>query len=301
EDLLAEEAVTLGLERAVVDGLRLLDLAVAPGADVVRTGQADLQLVEEVHVEHGGCNPSVVLEIKTVSEPDAARAGPGRVRGSHFFDAAGLTAREVDAELLGRPEDVLLGVAHLDRRAVLAQHLDVEAQRLHLLDEDLERLRDARDGDVLALDDRLVDLDASGDVVGLARQQLLQGVYRAVRLHRPDLHLTEALAAELRLTAERLLGDHGVRTGRARVDLVVDQVVELEDVHVADRDRVRERLAAAAVEEPRLAVLADQADTVAVGPRGAEQAGDLVLARAVEHRGRDLGVRLGGVGVDPDQ
>ena len=51
EDLLAEEAVTLGLERAVVDRLRLLDLAVAPGADVVRGGQADLQLVEEVHVQ----------------------------------------------------------------------------------------------------------------------------------------------------------------------------------------------------------------------------------------------------------
>jgi hypothetical protein len=62
EDLLAEEAVTLGLERAVVDGLRLLDLAVAPAADLVRGGQADLKLVEEVHVEHGGCNPSVVLE-----------------------------------------------------------------------------------------------------------------------------------------------------------------------------------------------------------------------------------------------
>ena len=55
EDLLAEEAVTLGLERAVVDGLRLLDLAVAPRADVVRGGQADLKLVEEVHVEHDGC------------------------------------------------------------------------------------------------------------------------------------------------------------------------------------------------------------------------------------------------------
>ena len=61
EDLLAEEAVTLGLERAVVDGLRLLDLAVAPRADVVRGGQADLKLVEEVHVEHDGCNPSLVL------------------------------------------------------------------------------------------------------------------------------------------------------------------------------------------------------------------------------------------------
>ena len=55
EDLLAEEAVTLGLERAVVDGLRLLDLAVAPRADVVRGGQADPKLVEEVHVEHVGC------------------------------------------------------------------------------------------------------------------------------------------------------------------------------------------------------------------------------------------------------
>ena len=54
EDLLAEEAVLLGLERAVVDGLRLLDLAVAPLADVVRGGQADPKLVEEVDVEHGG-------------------------------------------------------------------------------------------------------------------------------------------------------------------------------------------------------------------------------------------------------
>ena len=57
EDLLAEETVTLGLERAVVDGLRLLDLAVAPGADLVRGGQADLELVEEIHIEHGGCFP----------------------------------------------------------------------------------------------------------------------------------------------------------------------------------------------------------------------------------------------------
>ena len=36
EDLLAEEAVLLGLERAVVDGLRLLDLAVGPRADASR-------------------------------------------------------------------------------------------------------------------------------------------------------------------------------------------------------------------------------------------------------------------------
>jgi hypothetical protein len=35
EDLLAEQAVLLGLERAVVDGLGLLDLAAGPLADLL--------------------------------------------------------------------------------------------------------------------------------------------------------------------------------------------------------------------------------------------------------------------------
>ena len=51
EDLLAEEAVLLGLERAVVDGLRLLDLAVGPLTDVVRSGKANAKFIEEVDVE----------------------------------------------------------------------------------------------------------------------------------------------------------------------------------------------------------------------------------------------------------
>src|SRR6185295_5626720 len=46
EDLGAEQAVTFRLERAVVDGLRLLDLAVRPGTDHVRRSQADLDAVE---------------------------------------------------------------------------------------------------------------------------------------------------------------------------------------------------------------------------------------------------------------
>ena len=52
EDLLAEEPVLLRLEGAVVDGLRLLHLAVRPLPDVLRRGQADAQFVEEVDVEH---------------------------------------------------------------------------------------------------------------------------------------------------------------------------------------------------------------------------------------------------------
>src|SRR5690606_13509917 len=50
EDLLAEQAVLLRLERAVVDGLRLLHLAVGPLADVVGGGQADSEFIEEVDV-----------------------------------------------------------------------------------------------------------------------------------------------------------------------------------------------------------------------------------------------------------
>src|SRR5581483_7536146 len=52
EDLLAEEAVLLRLQGAVVDRLWLLDLTVRPLPDVVRCGQPDAELVEEVDVEH---------------------------------------------------------------------------------------------------------------------------------------------------------------------------------------------------------------------------------------------------------
>src|SRR4051794_28767581 len=131
----------------------------------------------------------------------------------HFFDGARLAPRQVDAELLGRAEDVFLSVLQLDLRAVLAQHLDVEAERLHFLDQNLERFGDTRVGDVLALDDGLVDLDATRHVIGLDGEELLEGVGGAVRLHGPDLHLTEALTTELRLTTQRLLRDHRVRTG----------------------------------------------------------------------------------------
>ena len=52
EDLLAEESVLLGLERAVVDGLRLLHLAVRPRADLVGGGERDRELCGVVDVEH---------------------------------------------------------------------------------------------------------------------------------------------------------------------------------------------------------------------------------------------------------
>ena len=52
EDLLTEQTVLLGLEGTVIDGFRLLDLAVALAANIVRGGQADLQLVKCVDIQH---------------------------------------------------------------------------------------------------------------------------------------------------------------------------------------------------------------------------------------------------------
>src|SRR3990167_6206145 len=46
EDLGAKQAVTFRLERSIVDGLRLLDLAVRPGTDFLRRGDADADGIE---------------------------------------------------------------------------------------------------------------------------------------------------------------------------------------------------------------------------------------------------------------
>src|SRR5215213_8131832 len=100
----------------------------------------------------------------------------------------------------------------LGRGLGVVDRLDREPKRLHLFQEHLEARWHARLGYVLALDDGLVALD---------RQQLLQGVRRAVGLERPHLHLAEPLSAELGLAAQRLLRDQRVRTGAPCVDLVV--------------------------------------------------------------------------------
>src|SRR6195256_1707193 len=48
KDARAEQAIALGLERAVVDGLRLLDLAVRPGQNLFRARNRNPDLVEDL-------------------------------------------------------------------------------------------------------------------------------------------------------------------------------------------------------------------------------------------------------------
>src|ERR1700682_101091 len=164
-----------------------------------------------------------------------------------------LFALEADTEVQRDLGDVFLRQNNL--ALVLAQDLDPERKALQLLDQHAERLRDAGFERVVALDDRLVGLDAADDVVRLDGQDLLQDVRRAVSLERPHLHLAEALAAEPRLASQRLLGDEAVRTRRPGVDLVFDQVGQLEHVDHADGHRLVELLAGAAVAEPDLSIL----------------------------------------------
>ena len=54
-------------------------------------------------------------------------------------------------------------------------HAHIQAQALQFLDQHAEALGDAGLGNILALDDGLVGLDTTGDVVGLDGQDLLQG------------------------------------------------------------------------------------------------------------------------------
>ena len=59
---------------------------------------------------------------------------------------------------------------------------------------------------------------------------------------RPDFHFAEALAAVLRLAAQRLLRDERVRPDRAGVNLVRHQMAQLHHVDVADDNFLIERL-----------------------------------------------------------
>ena len=63
------------------------------------------------------------------------------------------------------------------------------------------------------------------------------------------------LSTKLRLTTQRLLRDKRVWTNRTGVDLVIDKVVQLQHVDIADSDRTVEDLTGAAIRKPFLTCL----------------------------------------------
>ena len=80
KDPLAEQTVPLRLEGAVVDGLRLLDLAVGPLADLLRGGDADLDGVE-FSVTHIFARPPLISPYPhRNSHPRSRRCRPAPLR-----------------------------------------------------------------------------------------------------------------------------------------------------------------------------------------------------------------------------
>ena len=91
EDLLAEQAVLLGLEGAVVDGLGLLDLAARPAADAVGRGERDLDSVEVSGVEI--CHSRYSLSLRASPTRAASAFSGSRARSRPRSSSAAMSAK----------------------------------------------------------------------------------------------------------------------------------------------------------------------------------------------------------------
>src|SRR5690606_4628683 len=166
------------------------------------------------HVENRSCLYTLRLEEAFRSQFHHHESGIGS--GSVIEGGSGYCTRRPPRSVPPNDDPVPASISCL----LVAAQRHRQAERLELLHQHVERLRDPGLGQVLALDDRLVDTAAARNIVGLHREDLLERVCGAVRLERPHLHLSETLAAELCLTGQRLLRHERVWTDRTRVDLV---------------------------------------------------------------------------------
>src|SRR5262249_46404538 len=82
EDALAEEAVALGLERAVVDRLRLGDLAGGPVADLLARREADTDRVEIVDVDQSESSPLSLAVFRVSNHSSVAHLSVSQSSGS---------------------------------------------------------------------------------------------------------------------------------------------------------------------------------------------------------------------------
>ena len=80
------------------------------------------------------------------------------------------------------------------------------------MEQHVKRLGNARSRHRIALDNSFVSLGTANGIVGLDGQNLLKHVAGAEGLKSSNLHLSETLSTELRLTSKRLLCDERVGT-----------------------------------------------------------------------------------------
>src|SRR3989344_9250202 len=94
--------------------------------------------------------------------------------------------------------------------------VDIEGQSAKRIEQDIERCGEIRLTDVLAFDDRVKRGGASENIVGLHGQHFAKDMSGTITLERPHFHFSETLSSSLRLSAERLLRDKGVRADGAQ-------------------------------------------------------------------------------------
>src|SRR5258708_10913388 len=90
EDALAEQAVALGLQRAVVDGLRLRDLTRRPVADLLAGGKPDPNCVEIIDVDQSVL--SAPQSSSSRSTRSASPSGPTSASASSFASSSSDTS-----------------------------------------------------------------------------------------------------------------------------------------------------------------------------------------------------------------
>ena len=104
----------------------------------------------------------------------------------------------------------------------------------------------------------------------------LQRVSRSISLECPNLHLSEALPAELRFSAQRLLCDERIRSRRTSMDLVIHQVMKLEHIHIAYCNTVIKILSRSSVLQLHL--------SVAIVAGKLQRVENIFLIRSVKYR-----------------
>src|SRR5208283_4377656 len=299
EDAGAEQAIALRLEGAIVDRLRLGDFPVRPTANLLGRSQADADGVE---IGDGISEIKWTRAVQDVLLPCGTRRGglQGPAVHSRPLAAPGisnsLAAASCGSDGGSYPNVLATSGGLVGRDRSCGEHpalvgldqLHIEAQRLQFANENVERFRHARLDRRLAFDDGLVDLGAAINVIGLRGEQFLQDVGCAVGFQGPDFHFSEALPTELRLAAQRLLGNQRVWSDGTRMDLVINKMRELEHVNVAHGYRLLELLARHAVIEVGLTRLGQAALC--------QQRLDLQLLGAVEHRRAEVHCILHAVG-----
>src|SRR5450756_12627 len=157
----------------------------------------------------------------------------------------------------------------------LRQRLQVQPQPTKFLHENIERLWRTRFKEVVSFCETFVSHTSALKIVRFDRQHLLQYGRGTIRLQGPHFHFSKALATELCLATDWLLGNESVAAGRARVHLVFGQVNQLENVCFSYGNLAIEVLAKDPISNVLLAAVAKSSL--------AQKSFDLFLGSTVEH------------------